>query len=86
MPAEPLPRLRTFTVVSSAGARVERAVSGHELDTSDPNTFRVFRSEHGQRLCVGAFDRQQVIGVFEAADTPVTNGRPSEDVPAVETA
>lgn len=61
---------RAFTVITSQGQPLPQPVLGHEVETSDPAFIRVIRVERGHRICVGAFDRQQVIGVYEADPQP----------------
>jgi hypothetical protein len=64
--AEPVPRLRTYVVISQNGWESKSRIQGHELESTDPATFRIFRLEREQRVCVAAIDRRSVLAVIEA--------------------
>jgi hypothetical protein len=68
MPPVSVLSLRTYTAFTVAGDQLGIMVPGHELDTTEPDTFRVFRTLHGQRFCVAVFNRQAVSAVCDVTE------------------
>jgi hypothetical protein len=81
LPTEPLPQLRNYSPIDLQGLPYSVAVRGHIVETSDPITIRIFRSERGQWVCAGAFDRRHVLGVIEVAPPSAINGTVSVEQP-----